>query len=78
MSSYVQFSLTSRKARKPHRCIWCGHKITIGEKYLDERSLYDGNIQRHRWHPECSEASAESNEEFSAYDNERPSPEVKP
>ena len=78
MSDYVQFSLITRKARKPHLCIWCGQKIIAGEKYLDERSMFDGHIQRHRWHPECSKASQDHRDEveFQPYENERPSPEV--
>ena len=75
--SYMFFSMINRKARKAHRCIWCGQAIKPGEHYIDERSLYDGRIQRHRWHPECKDAADEyyrdfNEEEFSPYDNERP------
>lgn len=76
--SYQLFESPTRTAlRKEHRCIWCGQKIRIGEKYMDERSVYDGNIQRHRWHPECLNAAHEyfrntAEEEFSPWDNERP------
>lgn len=55
--SYTLFTEHTRKARKEHRCIWCPEKIQAGEKYVDERSVYDGNIQRHRWHPECKTAA---------------------
>lgn len=77
MSEYRQFSNDKRKARKPHRCIWCGEAIHVGAVYLDERSVYDGNIQRHRWHPECQEyANREvfgmGETEFDPYDNHRP------
>lgn len=51
--SFHLFSIDSRKARKQHRCIWCGQAINKGDTYVDERSVYDGSIQRHRWHPEC-------------------------
>jgi len=80
--SYHLFSVVTRKARKPHACIWCGQKIIPGEIYSDERSVYDGSIQRHRWHPECQERSweifrKEGEEEFSAYENRRPPPKIK-
>lgn len=76
--SYTLFSLDQRKAKKEHQCIWCGQKILVGEPYKDERSVYDGNIQRHRWHPECSDDSEKffresGDEEFDPYQNERPS-----
>lgn len=51
--SYHLFSTTERMAAKKHRCIWCGEAINQGERYFDERSVYDGEIQRHRWHAEC-------------------------
>jgi hypothetical protein len=76
--SYTLFSSDVRTAKKEHVCIWCGQKILAGEKYTDERSVYDGNIQRHRWHPECHDDSVKyfresGEEEFTPWDNERPS-----
>ena len=74
--SYALLSATTPKARKEHRCIWCGQKILIGETYRHERSVYDGDMQNHKWHLECDKASAEyfaeNGEEFDPYDNERP------
>lgn len=75
--SHTLFNLTDRKAKKTHACIWCGHDILAGESYKDERSVYDGNIQRHRWHHECHEDSVKyfresGEEEFDPYQNERP------
>lgn len=75
--SYTLFSLIDRRAAKNHRCIWCGEEIERGERYRDERSVYDGNIQRHRWHPECQVDSENyfresGEEEFDPYENERP------
>ena len=80
--SYTLFSSDVRTAKKAHTCIWCGQKILVGEKYTDERSVYDGNIQRHRWHPECHADSVKyfresGEEEFTPWDNERPSLENK-
>jgi hypothetical protein len=64
-------------ARKQHRCIWCGEPILRGEKYRHERSVYDGEMQDHKWHLECDAAFAEELKydptgEFSPHDNERP------
>lgn len=75
--SYTLFSLLTRRAKKAHRCIWCGEAIEAGALYQDERSVFYDNLQHHRWHPEChTAASAEwdagEDNEFSAYENERP------
>jgi len=53
--SYHQFSLHETKARKKHRCSWCGEPIPPGETYWREKSVYDGNFQNDAWHPECWE-----------------------
>ena len=75
--SFHLFSSDSRKARKQHRCIWCGQAIIPGDTYVDERSVYDGSIQRHRWHPECIQDARDGRAngddcEFLAWSNERP------
>ena len=74
--SYTLLSETKPKARKQHRCIWCGEKILIGETYRREKSVYDGSFQDHKWHLECDNVSADyfsnGEEEFDPYDNERP------
>ncbi len=57
--SYHLFSTMTRTAKKQHRCIWCWQAIPPGTLYTDERSVYDGRMQRHRWHPECITASYE-------------------
>lgn len=65
--SYTLLSEVTRTARKAHRCIWCWQFIKPGDKYIDERSVHDGGIQHHRWHPECLEAMrAEAAEEGGA------------
>jgi len=75
--SYTLLSETQPVARKDHRCIWCGQKIPSGTKYLAERSIFDGEMQNHHWHPECAQHCREINDEeaiweFEAYSNERP------
>lgn len=77
--SYNLISSEVRKARKPHRCIWCGQPIAIGESYRHERSTFNGDFQVQDWHPECDNAFAEElryegggEMEFSPYENTRP------
>lgn len=54
--SYRLIKETERTARVPHRCIWCGESIAAGDKYLHERSVFDGEMQNHHWHHECMTA----------------------
>lgn len=54
--SYTLLAETERTARKRHRCIWCWQFIEAGERYHDERSVNDGDMQHHKWHPECRAA----------------------
>ncbi len=74
--SYTLLKETYPIARKQHRCVWCGERIEIGEKYTHEKSVYDGNMQDHKWHMECDKAAGEyfksGEEEFDAGVNERP------
>jgi len=55
--SYDLLGLTKRRARKAHPCIWCVEKIQPGETYEDEASIFYGELQRQRWHPECHAAA---------------------
>jgi hypothetical protein len=77
--SYTLLSESHPVARKAHKCIWCGQPIAIGEKHRHERSIYEGQFQDQRWHPECDETfKAEichdggHELEFVPYGNERP------
>lgn len=74
--SYTLLSQTYPKARKVHRCIWCGQKIDKGETYVNEHSVFDGEMQNHHWHHECLDYAKEINDEavweFSPYENARP------
>lgn len=51
--SYTLLSESTPKARKSHRCIWCGEMIIVGETYRRENSVYDGHMHDHAWHLEC-------------------------
>ncbi len=53
--SYQLLNSSTPKARKEHRCEYCGEKILVGETYLREKSVYDGHMQNCAFHPECSE-----------------------
>jgi len=75
--SYALLSEVTHNARKRHRCIWCGEPILVGTRYIRERSIYDGEPQSHKWHPECRDAAhsgwdAGDDAEFYPGENERP------
>lgn len=74
--SYSLIHETTQKATKRYLCIWCGEAVLPGHTYVREFSVYDGDTQKHKWHPECRNASAEyfreGDEEFLPHENERP------
>jgi hypothetical protein len=68
-----------KKARKCHKCIWCGQTIFAGDPYTYERSIFEGEPQSHHWHPEClaclrelMAADGGHEYEFNPYYEERP------
>jgi DNA-directed RNA polymerase subunit RPC12/RpoP len=48
---------THPKAKKEHRCIWCGEKILVGEKYTRQKGIFDGEWQDNPWHDDCLEGA---------------------
>ena len=75
--SYALISERAHKALKRYRCIWCGEQIPVGTRYVREFSVYDGDVQKHTWHPECKGAAEEffresGEDEFAPWENERP------
>lgn len=61
------------KARKNHRCIWCGQSILKGFEYLLVIVEWEGGLETQKWHEECYGcAAADCDEEFLPYSNERP------
>jgi hypothetical protein len=74
---YTLISEREHKAAKRYRCIWCGEQIPIGTRYVREFSVYDGDVQKHNWHPECKGAAEEffretGEDDFAPWENERP------
>lgn len=62
------------RARKQHRCHWCGEQITSCEVYVRDFSYHDGRPQVLKMHSECwdalNEASREYGPDFEFYDYE--------
>ena len=62
-----------RKARKKHRCTYCGEAILAGEEYVYQSGVYDGAWYTNKMHPECFADMCETNcSAFMPYSNERP------
>lgn len=78
---YTLISERTHKALKRYICIWCGESILPGQQYVREFSTYEGDVQKHKWHPECRDASEEYfrevDNEFSPHDMERPASQEK-
>lgn len=75
--SYTLIAAETRKARKPHKCIWCGQKIEIGERYTHERCVFEGDAQSNDWHLECEEdmrvaMDGETDFQFDSWAQDRP------
>ena len=61
------------KARKPHRCTWCGEDILKGETYAGWKNVYETWFSN-KMHQECLAASRYDDDEYSAYEHERGTP----
>jgi len=68
------FSLSeNRKARKPHRCTYCGDGIANGETYTFQKGNYDGAWFESKMHPECfNDLCVNGDGEYTPYSNDRP------
>lgn len=51
----TEINIRHSKARKNHRCCWCGEIIKKGEVYVKSAVVYDG-IWTKKMHLECEEA----------------------
>lgn len=46
--------ISTHRARKQHRCVWCGEPIEVGTRHLVSVVLDDDRrFSRNRYHPEC-------------------------
>jgi len=57
--SYTQLAAEHRKARKDHKCVWCGEKILKGQTYDYYAGVFDGEFQISRYHMECTGVAGE-------------------
>lgn len=71
----------TRRARKVHRCTWCGQTIEPGQRYFHFSVIFEGELQTNKMHPECEDAlqDAASDEPGGCYvfepgEGERPAP----
>lgn len=63
-----------RRARKEHRCTYCGEMIPVGEVYVYQTGVYEESWYTSKMHDECFDAMTETGEEeYMPYSNERPS-----
>lgn len=73
------FRTASAKAAKAHTCIWCGEGIAVGDTYIRQVLVYDGDFQSNAYHPECFDLIGDCDlgldEGFSPYGNPRPKEE---
>lgn len=75
--SYSLIAEETPKAKKEHRCTWCGQMIPVGEQYVRRRGTFEGDPQIDKLHYECDDAAQEyfrewGPEGYSPYENERP------
>ena len=60
--------------RKPHRCVWCGEHIQIGQTAFYRAYVFDQSFMSDYLHPECMVAMMHSeylDEGFEAYSFKR-------
>jgi hypothetical protein len=69
---------TALRARKEHRCTWCGEAISPGSEYLRWMSV-DDSMYTNKMHRECFDACHEEctfygEDAYMPFDNHRPPP----
>lgn len=55
-----QLSSSIQKARKSHRCMWCGCEIEKGTVYRSQGCKCDGELYTWKNHLECEELADEN------------------
>jgi len=67
----------TRKARKDHRCIYCGELINKNDTYTFQKGNYEGRWFESKMHPECFDDLCEWGDgEYTPYSNTRPIKEI--
>jgi len=59
MSSVLVLKTSTPKARKTHKCMFCGGNIEIGEKYKRDTCVFDGVLYDWVTHNECAKVASE-------------------
>lgn len=81
MSDVVYIYNSKPKARKQHRCIWCGEAITVGEVHEKQVLKHIGDLHCNRFHMECSGPCSSycsgADGEFMPYEGIRGKKEIK-
>ena len=66
-------AVENRKAKKPHKCSYCGEAINSGDTYCFQKGNYDGEWFESKMHPECMDDLNENGEgEYLVYGQDRP------
>jgi len=58
MSSILNLRSTTPKARKNHKCMFCGDEIKVGERYERTTCVFEGILYDWVTHCECSEVAS--------------------
>ena len=61
------YSITSRTARKPHRCCECGYQIKPKEAYRVVSGKWEGDVSSHKQCERCADLSDSLSETTCVY-----------
>ena len=64
------FRHNKQKAKKEHKCSWCGEQIEIGETYYYQAGTYYGDFQVTKLHEDCDAACSEASYKYGMEDYE--------
>lgn len=66
-------AIKTRKARKKHRCTYCGESICKGESYRYHKGRFDDCWYESKLHWECEQVLKDSGvDEYTPFINDRP------
>ena len=55
---------SEQKARKQHKCVWCGEAIEIGETYSYWAGIFEGEFQTNKMHLECEKVCSSKENDY--------------